>query len=57
LSRVRLAVRLWVVCVRRACDGSIRYGRVVCCSPGMDGVLSGAGEVGMDICVVEFVGM
>ena len=57
MSRVRLAVRLWVVCVRRACDGSIRYGRVVCCSPGMDGVLSEAVEVGIDICVVEFVGM
>ncbi len=54
---MRLAGRLWLVCVRRACDDSIGYGRVVCCGPGMDGVLSEAVEVGIDVCVVEFVGM
>ena len=52
-----LAVRLCVVCVWRACDGCIRYGRVVCCSPGMDGVVSGAVEGEIDICVVGLEGI
>ena len=54
---MELAVGLCMVCVWRACDGCVRYWRVVCCSPGMDGVVSGAVEEEIDICVVGFEGI
>ena len=57
LSRVGLADRLCVYGVWRACVGCIWYGRVVCCSPGIDGVVFGAVEGEIDICVVGFEGI
>ena len=52
-----LADRLCVDCVWRAFVGCIKYGRVVCWSPGMGSVVSGAVEGEMDICVVGSVGI